>query len=182
MLLYDKCPLLGETLLQKPVATLTQFDRAAKLALLDKMEELRKRPLLDSKIQTLTNNIHVRIHSLPAARPGREQPDSIVRQEFPASKEIGRFLCILGTVIKTGGAKLLEYSRTYKCSVCRNTFDVEAPLEKWHNFPKSTTCPNLCVDGKLTPVKDSTGSKNSGNGTPLSKYKDYQEVKIQVSC
>ena len=174
MILNEVSPVLGEALLQNPSLVLKQFDKAAKNALRDKCTELQSNQALPGcEILTIKNNIHVRIYSLPAG-------ESILRQEFPSCKDKGVFLCILGTVVKTGSPKLLEFSKPYRCSKCKKTFDVEAPLEKCHAFPKKVNrCPNLCVDGRLTPVQDERSNKRGGDS--LSSYKDYQEIKLQVT-
>jgi DNA replicative helicase MCM subunit Mcm2 (Cdc46/Mcm family) len=176
MFLNEMSPVLGETLLQTPDLILKHFDQAARVALRDKYEELGRENKESGQYPNLTikNNIHVRIYSLPEGA-------AVLRQDFPSSKDTGTFLCILGTVIKTASPKLLEYARLYKCSKCRKTVDVEAPLEKWHAFPKKVDkCPNSCVDGKLSPVEDLNANRSKSTGGTFSKYKDYQEVKLQV--
>jgi len=168
---------LGYALLKSPLLVLKHFDEALKNILAEKYaEESSSRGVTGNLLQKA--NVHTRIYSLLGV-------PALIRHEFPSTKDIGSFMCVLGTVVKTTQPKLLECSKKYKCSVCRQKFDIDAPLEKHHAFPKKlNSCPNLCVDGKLSPIEDQGDAEGksglTGHAGINSKFKDYQEIKLQV--
>jgi len=47
------------------------------------------------------------------------------RTIFPRNEDIGSFLRVNGTVVRTVLPKLLEYKRVYYCSKCKELFDVK---------------------------------------------------------
>lgn len=168
MKLNEEYPQLGHGILKYPLLTLQSGDVAAQ-QILSEMHSAEYKNVEQRRLVTIPS-VHVRIFSLPVCEP-------VIRQELPSTKDVGNFLCILGTVVKTTSPKLLEYSRKYKCSICGQPFDIEAPVEKYHAFPKKvSTCPNLCIDGNLTVMEDQKEQQNK----KFSKFKDYQEIKLQV--
>jgi DNA helicase MCM9 len=90
---------------------------------------------------------------------------------LPRSREVGKFVCLQGTVIRTGMLKTLEYERAFECTKCRYVFTVQADVEQYHMFPEPATCPAMndppCKGRKFRYV----------DGT--AKHKDYQEIKVQ---
>jgi DNA replicative helicase MCM subunit Mcm2 (Cdc46/Mcm family) len=61
---------------------------------------------------------------------------------MPKSTDIGRFVELSGTVIRTGSLKSLEWERTYECVSCKHTFKVKADIEQKNSFPKIYICPS----------------------------------------
>jgi len=47
------------------------------------------------------------------------------RTIFPRNEDIGSFLRVNGTVVRTVLPKLLEYKKVYYCSKCKEPFDVK---------------------------------------------------------
>jgi len=151
------------------------LDSAVKRALSDLYEQLRqdKDPAI-SKGSTskflFKPHVHTRISMMPVCA-------HLYRLEFPSCKDSGNFFCLVGTVVRVGPAKLLEYAKTYQCNKCKNQIDVKAIPSKFHSFPKHVECPNLCLNAKVSPV----GKENSKTSEHFSKFKDYQEIKLQVN-
>lgn len=50
------------------------------------------------------------------------------RTIFPRNEDIGSFLRVNGTVVRTVVPKLLEYKRIYYCTKCKVPFDVKVSL------------------------------------------------------
>jgi len=109
---------------------------------------------------------HVRITNLPVNQ------DS-TKGSLPRSCDIGRFVCVRGTVIRTGQPKMLEWKRVYKCALCHNEFEKEADLTAQDPFPYPVRCESgmtpACTGRKFTLVQQ-TGDVDCH---------DYQEIKIQ---
>jgi len=171
--MFDVIPIVGNELLKSPESTLSICDAAAKRALMDKYDELKEAVINSETAGKLIPkaHIHVRFHSLPIC------PETY-KHEFPGSKEVGSFLCLVGTVIRTSVPKLLEFSKMFKCSRCKTTVYVEAIPGRFHAFSKlGKDCPNFCVNSKLIPATDDSGKY----AAEYSSYKDYQEIKLQVS-
>ena len=117
---------------------------------------------------TLKTHLHVRFTKLPSC-------SEIWRDRVPKSIDIGRFLVMEGTVIRTSSAKILEYKKEYMCSKCKNLFSLEADFQLHYAVPTPTTCPvNANCNGKKFVVV--TG--NDGTTGPK-KCKDYQEIRVQ---
>ena len=68
--------------------------------------------------QVIKTNVHARISSLPVC-------PELCRVCLPRSKDVGRFLSISATVIRTTSIKVLEYERIFKCNKCKCTFPVK---------------------------------------------------------
>lgn len=47
------------------------------------------------------------------------------RTIFPRNEDIGSFLRVNGTVVRTVLPKLLEYKRVYYCTKCKEPFDIK---------------------------------------------------------
>ena len=117
---------------------------------------------------TLKNYLHVRFLKLPAC-------SEIWRDRVPKSIDIGRFLVMEGTVIRTSSAKILEYKKEYMCTKCKNVFSLQANFQLHYAVPTPTSCPiNMECNGKKFVVM--TG--NDGTTGPK-KCKDYQEIRVQ---
>jgi hypothetical protein len=133
--------------------------------------------ILQSKL-----NVHVRIHSVPAF-PG------FYRADFPGCKVDGNFLALFGTVTRIGTAKILEYAKSYECSVCGTICEIPSKPSRCNAFPKKITCPYRCHRSKMVALDNyaaiSASSQTAGissiSKSSLSKFCDYQEIKLQVS-
>uniref|UniRef100_A0A671MGL5 DNA helicase MCM9 n=1 Tax=Sinocyclocheilus anshuiensis TaxID=1608454 RepID=A0A671MGL5_9TELE len=114
----------------------------------------------------LKHNLHVRISGLPMC-------PELTRDHIPKARDVGHFLSVTGTVIRTSVTKVLEYERDYMCNKCRHVFSVQASFEQFYTFTPPTSCPNEdgCNSFKFTCL--------SGSDAPPGACKDYQEIKIQ---
>uniref|UniRef100_H3CP75 DNA helicase MCM9 n=1 Tax=Tetraodon nigroviridis TaxID=99883 RepID=H3CP75_TETNG len=108
---------------------------------------------------------HTRITGLPLC-------PEMSRDVIPRSRDVGRFLSVTGTVIRTSAAKVLEYEREYICSSCRHVFTKQADFEQFYSFSHQMSCPN---PAGCTSTRFSSLSRDSEPGA----CKDYQEIKIQ---
>uniref|UniRef100_A0A672Q3G4 DNA helicase MCM9 n=1 Tax=Sinocyclocheilus grahami TaxID=75366 RepID=A0A672Q3G4_SINGR len=114
----------------------------------------------------LKHNLHVRISGLPMC-------PELTRDHIPKARDVGHFLSVTGTVIRTSVTKVLEYEKDYMCNKCRHVFSVQASFEQFYTFTPPTSCPNEegCNCFKFTCL--------SGSDAPPAACKDYQEIKIQ---
>ncbi|XP_071381737.1 DNA helicase MCM9 isoform X1 [Centroberyx affinis] len=115
--------------------------------------------------QKVKHVLHVRITGLPVC-------PELTRDTIPRSRDVGHFLSVTGTVIRTSVAKVLEYERDYMCAKCRHVFSMQADFDQFHTFVPPTACPNPdgCSSYKFTCL--------SGGSEP-GACRDYQEIKIQ---
>ncbi|XP_036438592.1 DNA helicase MCM9 [Colossoma macropomum] len=111
-------------------------------------------------------NLHVRISGLPVC-------PELTRDHIPKARDVGHFLSVTGTVIRTSATKVLEYERDYMCNKCRHVFSVQADFEQYYSFSPPTRCPSgdECSSYKFTCLSDSDAAPAA--------CKDYQEIKIQ---
>ncbi|XP_042611876.1 DNA helicase MCM9-like [Cyprinus carpio] len=114
----------------------------------------------------LKHNLHVRISGLPMC-------PELTRDHIPKARDVGHFLSVTGTVIRTSVTKVLEFERDYMCNKCRHVFSVQASFEQFYTFTPPTSCPSEdgCNSFKFTCL--------SGSDAPPAACKDYQEIKIQ---
>ncbi|XP_069742949.1 DNA helicase MCM9 isoform X2 [Narcine bancroftii] len=112
----------------------------------------------------MKQNLHVRISGLPLC-------PELTRDRIPKTRDVGHFLSIVGTVIRTGLVKVLEFEHKYMCNKCRHVFTVTADVEQHCTFCRPTSCPNPegCNSKKFACI----------SGSSTSSCKDYQEIKIQ---
>lgn len=47
---------------------------------------------------------------------------------FPTNSDIGSFIRLNGTIIRTITPKMLEYKRSFKCVKCKQIFTIEVNL------------------------------------------------------
>ncbi|XP_014883595.1 DNA helicase MCM9 isoform X3 [Poecilia latipinna] len=108
---------------------------------------------------------HTRITGLPVC-------PELTRHTIPRSRDVGHFLSVTGTVIRTSVAKVLEYERDYMCTKCRHVFKVQADFDQFYTFVQPVGCPNpaACNSFKFSCL--------SGGSEPAA-CRDYQEIKIQ---
>jgi len=111
-------------------------------------------------------NLHARLSNLPIC-------PELTRSTLPRADDIGRFLSITGTVIRTSTVKTLEYERTFTCTKCKHSFMVQADLHQYNAIPTPLRCPSeggSPCDGNKFDV-DETGM--------MTAVQDYQEIKVQ---
>ncbi|XP_031340203.1 DNA helicase MCM9-like isoform X2 [Photinus pyralis] len=110
------------------------------------------------------HNIHARVFGLPAC-------PELHRKIFPYSEDLGLFLQIRGTVIKTKDPKILEYHRLYRCTKCKYVETVTASYDQKFIIVPPKRCPN----------PEQCGGRNfvGVGGLVAENCKDYQEIKIQ---
>ncbi|MCL4126415.1 UNVERIFIED_CONTAM: hypothetical protein GTU68_052716 [Idotea baltica] len=109
--------------------------------------------------------VHIRLTGLP------KFPE-LYRHAVPHANDVGRILCISGTVVRTVSPKMLEYQREYTCLKCKHCFVVKADYALHYEFTKPLKCPN--------PVNCySTNFYLNDSIQKFSHTKDYQEIKIQ---
>ncbi|XP_028913129.1 DNA helicase MCM9 isoform X2 [Ornithorhynchus anatinus] len=114
---------------------------------------------------SMKQNLHTRIAGLPVC-------PELTREHIPKTKDVGHFLSVTGTVIRTSLVKVLEFERDYMCNKCKHVFVIKADFEQHYTFCRPTSCPNPegCGSSKFTCL--------SGSSAPAS-CRDYQEIKIQ---
>ncbi|XP_074471548.1 DNA helicase MCM9 isoform X1 [Sebastes fasciatus] len=115
--------------------------------------------------ERMRHTLHARITGLPVC-------PELTRDTIPRSRDVGHFLSVTGTVIRTSVAKVLEYERDYMCTKCRHVFSVQADFDQFYTFVPLAACPNPegCTSYKFSCL--------SGGSEPAS-CRDYQEIKIQ---
>ncbi|XP_070782440.1 DNA helicase MCM9 [Enoplosus armatus] len=117
-----------------------------------------------TKEQRMRHILHARITGLPVC-------PELTRDTIPRSRDVGHFLSVTGTVIRTSVTKVLEYERDYMCAKCRHVFTVRADFDQFYAFAQPEACPNPdgCNSYKFSCL----------SGSELAACRDYQELKIQ---
>ncbi|NXB54654.1 MCM9 helicase, partial [Leucopsar rothschildi] len=115
---------------------------------------------------SLKQNLHARVSGLPVC-------PELTREHIPKSKDVGHFLSVTGTVIRTSSVKVLEFERSYICNKCKHVFVVKADFEQYYAFCRPAACLNEegCNSTKFTCLSGTTSSPTC--------CRDYQEIKIQ---
>ncbi|NXH28771.1 MCM9 helicase, partial [Myiagra hebetior] len=115
---------------------------------------------------SLKQNLHARVSGLPVC-------PELTREHIPKSKDVGHFLSVTGTVIRTSSVKVLEFERSYICSKCKHVFVVKADFEQYYTFCRPAACLNEegCNSTKFMCLSGTTSSPTC--------CRDYQEIKIQ---
>ncbi|KAJ2851113.1 DNA helicase mcm9 [Coemansia brasiliensis] len=153
---------LAMLLLESPSRYLPLFNHACVSA-----QRSLKQSILTNNIATVNQDAQVRITHLP-------NHPVLHRTRVPGSDDVGRLLCISGTVIRTGLVKMMETHRTYACTKCRGTFSIGAEIEQYNYIPKPVRClapgPEFCNSTSFTPMD---------SPEELQRCVDYQEIKIQ---
>ncbi|KAK0060388.1 DNA helicase MCM9 [Biomphalaria pfeifferi] len=152
-----------DLLLTHPLSFLNMFDRA----LVDAENKLKQDLVKDGKQSQLTvkTKVHVRVMSLPLC-------PELSRTTLPKTGDIGNFLSVTGTVIRTTLIRVLEHERDFLCSKCRAVNVAKADFEQYYNLCKPNVCTNeACGSNSFIPLEDSASGP--------SKCRNYQEIKIQ---
>ncbi|KAJ8275120.1 hypothetical protein COCON_G00097450 [Conger conger] len=145
MTLFEANMEVGEYFNAFPGEVLDVFDNALHRAAVSVSQALTQQKECNVK-----HNLHARISGLPVC-------PELTRDRIPRSRDVGHFLSVTGTVIRTSATKVLEFERDYMCAKCRHVFSARADFEQFYSFTPPTRCPN--EEG--------------------STCRDYQEIKIQ---
>ncbi|NXO97120.1 MCM9 helicase, partial [Certhia brachydactyla] len=152
---------IGEYFNAFPREVLPVFDSALRRAALAALQDSAEPAQL-----SLKQNIHARVSGLPVC-------PELTREHIPKSKDVGHFLSVTGTVIRTSSVKVLEFERSYICNKCKHVFVVKADFEQYYAFCRPAACLNEegCNSTKFTCL--------SGTASSPTCCRDYQEIKIQ---
>ncbi|KAM8999408.1 DNA helicase MCM9 isoform X1 [Sarcophilus harrisii] len=161
MTLFETNMEIGEYFNAFPNEVLPIFDSALRRAALTILQSLSQ-----SEEFYMKQNLHARISGLPVC-------PELMREHIPKTKDVGHFLSVTGTVIRTSMVKVLEYERDYMCNKCKHVFVVKADFEQHYAFCRPSSCPNKegCNSSKFTCL--------SGSSSSPARCRDYQEIKIQ---
>ena len=137
-------------------------------------------------------NCHVRLVSIPSVSDLSKPTIGDIR-----SHDVSSMIQITGTVVRTGGVRMLELSKQYECMnpKCRYRFTVTADPEQDHMLPQPRTCPSKADSSNTHFRPNSNRANNSIPGEPKKEFKcnsnnlreiegsrvcvDYQEIKVQ---
>ncbi|XP_048153878.1 DNA helicase MCM9 isoform X1 [Corvus hawaiiensis] len=152
---------IGEYFNAFPSEVLPIFDSALRRAALAALQDSA-----DPAQLSLKQNLHARVSGLPVC-------PELTREHIPKSKDVGHFLSVTGTVIRTSSVKVLEFERSYICNKCKHVFVVKADFEQYYAFCRPAACLNEegCNSTKFTCLSGTTSSPTC--------CRDYQEIKIQ---
>ncbi|KAM9316658.1 DNA helicase MCM9 [Gastrophryne carolinensis] len=160
MTLFETNMEVGDYFNAFPNEVLPVFDNALRRAAMILMQQNSQRDRLIMK-----QNLHARITGLPVC-------PELTREHIPRTRDVGHFLSVTGTVIRTSLVKVLEYEQDFMCNKCKHIMTVKADFEQCYAFTPPTSCTNEegCNSSKFTCLSDVS--------SPAS-CRDYQEVKIQ---
>uniref|UniRef100_A0A8C3K507 DNA helicase MCM9 n=1 Tax=Calidris pygmaea TaxID=425635 RepID=A0A8C3K507_9CHAR len=146
---------IGEYFNAFPGEVLTVFDSA-----------LRRAALAALQAHTTTDTTTTDTLGLPVC-------PELTREHIPKARDVGHFLSVTGTVIRTSLVKVLEFERSYICNKCKHVFVVKADFEQYYTFCRPSACLNEegCNSTKFTCLSGTTSSPTC--------CRDYQEIKIQ---
>ncbi|XP_066035432.1 DNA helicase MCM9 isoform X1 [Chamaea fasciata] len=152
---------IGEYFNAFPSEVLPIFDSALRRAALAALQDSAESARL-----SLKQNLHARVSGLPVC-------PELTREHIPKSKDVGHFLSVTGTVIRTSSVKVLEFERSYICNKCKHVFVVRADFEQYYTFCRPAACLNEegCNSTKFMCLSGTTSSPTC--------CRDYQEIKIQ---
>lgn len=161
---------LGHLVITKPEQILPVLDDAL-LDIQRSILETHERAIE----MTLKPNIHARLHGFGS------NLETVHRNTMPRANDVGKFLSLSATVIRTGLVKMLEVSKKYMCCKCQNTFYSQADRKQYNMVPKPVKClANMsgsareswnCSGNKFVPVVE--------EGLDKVLYRDYQEITVQ---
>uniref|UniRef100_A0A1B6C633 DNA helicase MCM9 n=2 Tax=Clastoptera arizonana TaxID=38151 RepID=A0A1B6C633_9HEMI len=159
--LFETSIELGDSILSNPSFVLPICDTAlieAQRYLIEQQPEIFRCQF------NIKLNIHARMTALPVC-------PELHRIAFPKNDDVGAFLRVTGTVVKTTSPKMLEYQRNYFCAKCKKHTLVKAEYERYYIIPTPSHCTN--------PEGCSGTTLVSGKNIDHFNFKDYQEIKIQ---
>jgi DNA helicase MCM9 len=125
---------------------------------------LQQHPAFEAKWKkraTVKANVHVRMVSIPSLCDLSKATIGDVR-----SHEVNSLIQITGTVVRTGGVRMLELSKQYECMnpKCRYRFTVTADPEQDHMLPQPRTCPSKIDSTSAQANRAAQGSAAGGAG------------------
>ncbi|XP_043930332.1 DNA helicase MCM9 isoform X2 [Protopterus annectens] len=161
MTLFEASMEVAEYLIAFPTEVLPVFDNALRRAAMTVFQSFSENDNIVMK-----QNLHARVSGLPMC-------PELTREHIPRTLDVGRFLSVTGTVIRTSMVKVLECERDYMCNKCKHVFALKADFEQFYTFCSPTFCPNEegCDSSKFTCL--------SGLSSAPESCRDYQEIKIQ---
>ncbi|CAH2251968.1 DNA helicase MCM9 isoform X1 [Pelobates cultripes] len=161
MTLFEANMEIGEYFNAFPNEVLLVFDNALRRAAMSFLQSSSQQGKF-----TIKQNLHARITGLPVC-------PELTREHIPRTKDVGHFLSVTGTVIRTSLVKVLEYEQDFMCNKCKHVITVKADFEQYYTFSPPAACTNEeggCNSCKFTCLSDIS--------SPAS-CRDYQEIKIQ---
>ncbi|NXP49901.1 MCM9 helicase, partial [Heliornis fulica] len=160
MTLFETNMEIGDYFNAFPTEVLAVFDSALRRAALAELQGTETPTQLSMK-----QNLHARVSGLPVC-------PELTREHIPKTRDVGHFLSVTGTVVRTSLVKVLEFERNYICSKCKHVFVVKADFEQYYAFCRPSACLNEegCNSTKFTCLSETTSS---------TCCRDYQEIKIQ---
>ncbi|KAM4529974.1 DNA helicase MCM9-like isoform 2-T2 [Fundulus diaphanus] len=165
MTLFEANMEVGDYFNAYPKDVLVVFDEVLQKKALELADDASLKDKQGSIQRSKRQIYHTRITGLPVC-------PELTRHTIPRSRDVGHFLSVTGTVIRTSVAKVLEYERDYMCTKCHHVFKVQADFDQFYTFVQPVGCPNPvgCNSIKFTCL--------SGGSEPAA-CRDYQELKIQ---
>ncbi|NXN96030.1 MCM9 helicase, partial [Rhinopomastus cyanomelas] len=153
---------IGEYFNAFPSQVLPIFDNALRRAAMAVLQEVGS----GAGHLSMKHNLHARVTGLPVC-------PELTREHIPKTKDVGHFLSVTGTVVRTGLVKVLEFERSYICNKCKHVFAIKADFEQYYTFCCPSACLNEegCNSTKFTCLSGTTSSPAC--------CRDYQEIKIQ---
>ena len=113
---------------------------------------------------------HVRVVSLPPHPTFTKRTINDVN-----CCDTNSFIQLSGTIIRTGGNRMLDVSKDYICEKCQYRFTVSADFEQGYVLPQPRICPSTSKDQNNKTCKSMNLREIEGSR----KVVDYQEIKIQ---
>ncbi|ESO91569.1 hypothetical protein LOTGIDRAFT_121966, partial [Lottia gigantea] len=157
--LFESNMSICDGLLSSPLQILPLCD----MALIEAQQTI-KQDMTDPTL-SVKKNIHARIMALPVC-------PELTRTTLPKTADVGNFLSITGTVIRTTLVRVLEFEKEFSCNKCRTLVTARVDFERYNTLHKPTKCPNdVCNSTNFSPLNERATS-------PL-KCSNYQEIKIQ---
>ena len=159
--IFDWDPDLGEECLMRPMKFLEAFEEA--------IQRAQPRFLL---IHEYPDRLRLKSKILPRFTALPLTPWTFF-ERIPTANSLGRLLSIRGTVIRTGGLKMQEYSKEWECTRCKTKQFTFVDDHQYGNIPKPVICVGIvdeipCKNLKFVEIISNT-----------SMHVDYQEIKIQ---
>ncbi|KAF8772641.1 hypothetical protein HU200_005605 [Digitaria exilis] len=162
--LMDFDPKFANDLYSKPRVYLRTLDNAAQCAqseMIKESDDLKR----EARVKEF---VHVRID--PSGSP-LEFPETSPSIGKVRVKHMLKLITLKGTVIRSGGIKMIEYERMYMCRKCKDSFRCCPELEAGNRINLPASCPSTssrgCASSSFQVVEDSIICH------------DYQEIKIQ---
>uniref|UniRef100_K3Y177 Probable DNA helicase MCM9 n=1 Tax=Setaria italica TaxID=4555 RepID=K3Y177_SETIT len=161
--LMDFDPKFAGKLYSYPDKYLSLLDKAARCVKGDMIEELG-----DLKHAASKKLVHVRIDVSGSPLEFPEASPSIGKVRANHMKKL---ITLKGTVIRSGGVKMIERERYYMCKKCQHRFLLYPELEAGNRINLPALCPSESSRGC------GSASFQFIEGTTVCR--DYQEIKIQ---